>query len=221
MRIFNLDSPLMEFLSKLADLMILNLLWLVCSLPIVTIGASTTALYGCLLNLAKNGGLPLTRKFFADFKSNFKKATILWPIQVVALAVVALDVLFFLGFWGDTNQIMRIICLLPAFWVLMGCSYLFPLQAQFENTVGGTLKNAILLSIANLPTSIAVTALNLVPLLIWYFNFELFLKSLIVWILIGVAAIAYLNTLLLRKVFQRYMPKVPGEEPPESSDIIS
>ena len=221
MRIFDMDSPLMEFLTKIADLMILNLLWLVCSLPIVTIGAATTALYRCLLNLERDGVLSAVRDFFCAFKSNFKKATLLWIIQIAAMAVAALDFLYFLGIVGDMSRILQIICLLPAIWLLMGCSYLFPLQAQFENTVGQTAKNAILLSLANLPTSIAVTALNLVPLLIWYYHVELLLKSLIVWVLIGVSAIAWLNTLLLGKVFQRYIPGDQDEAPPESSGAIT
>lgn len=137
---------------------------------------------------------------------NFKKATLLWLIQVVIIAISAFDILYFLGVWADAALAVRVICLIPAVWLLMSAGYLFPLQAQFENTVGNTLKNSILISIANLPVSLVVTVLNLLPVLFFFFNMELFLRTAIIWVLIGGAAIAYLNTGFLKKVFRRYMP---------------
>lgn len=169
MKLFNLDSPLMTFLTKLADLMILNLLWMVCSLPIITIGASTAAMYDCLLNQDRVSSI--TGTFFSAFKSNFKKATLLWLIQAVMTAVAAFDLLSFFGAWADAALVVRGICLIPAVWLLMSAGYLLPLQAQFENTVGNTLKNAILISIANLPVSLAVTVLNLLPVLLFLFKY--------------------------------------------------
>ena len=206
MKLFNLDSPFMTFMNKFADLMILNALWLVCSLPIITIGASSTALYYCLLNQNKDGVSSVTRMFFSAFKSNFKKATLLWLIQVVMLAVAACDFLFFLELWANAALAIRIICLIPAVWLLMGAGFLFPLQAQFENTVGHTVKNAMIISIANLTVSVPVTVLNLVPLLICFIDVALFLKTAIIWLLVGVAAVAYLNTALIKKVFRQFMP---------------
>lgn len=199
MKLFNLDSPFMTAMTKFADMMILNLLWLVCSLPIITIGASSAALYYCMLNRDKDGASSVMRMFFSAFKSNFKKATLLWLIQVVMLAIAAFDFLFFLVLWTEAALAVRIICLIPAVWLLMGAGFLFPLQAQFENTVGHTLKNAMLLSIANLPVSLPVTVLNLLPLLICLYDVVLFLKTAIIWLLIGFSAVAYLNTFFIKK----------------------
>ncbi|MGN1026338.1 MAG: YesL family protein [Faecousia sp.] len=210
MKLFNLDSPFMSFMTKLADLMLLNLLWLVCCLPIITIGAATAAMYYCLLNQDRVSSVVGT--FFSAFKSNFKKATLLWLIQAVMITVAAFDLLYFFGVWADAGLAVRVICLIPAAWLLMGAGYLFPLQAQFENTVGNTLKNAILISIANLPVSLVVTVLNLLPVLFFFFNMELFLRTAIIWVLIGGAAIAYLNTGFLKKVFRRYMPEQEQED---------
>lgn len=220
MKPFNYDSPFMSFLTKCADLMILNLLWLLCCLPVVTIGASTTALYYCLLNQDKEGAPSVTRMFFSAFKSNFKKATLLWVVEAVVTEVAAINCWYFLGLVGDLPLLLRVLCLIPAAWLLMGASYLFPLQAQFENTVGRTLKNAMMISAAHLPTSLVVTVLNLVPGLIFYFSVELFLRTSVIWALIGISAIAYLNTFLLKKVFRQYMPEEDQAAEPEQTAVL-
>lgn len=206
MKLFDYDSPFMRFMSQCTDLMILNLLWLGCCLPVVTVGASTAAMYSCLMN-RENRETSLSRQFFVALKSNFARATGLWGIQAVVLAAVGSAFFYYLVVWAKVSFLMRILCLVPAIWLLMGASLVFPLQARFENTVGQTLKNAMLISAANLPTALAVTALNLIPLGILYLNVTVFLQTAIIWLLLGGAVIAYWNTLMLEKVFARYIPE--------------
>jgi uncharacterized membrane protein YesL len=91
-------------------------------------------------------------------------------------------------------------------------SYVYPLTAQFENTLGGTLKNAFFMSFAHLPVTLVVSLLNLLPVILFFFWPTGFWYSLIVWFLLGGSLVAYTNTLLLRKVFRRYFPK---EDAPE------
>ena len=80
MRLFNPDSPLMQFLTRLADLVILNILWILFSLPIVTLGASTTALYRSVLTLIDGGGSSTVLLFWNAFRSNFKQSTLLFLV---------------------------------------------------------------------------------------------------------------------------------------------
>lgn len=79
-RIFDMDSPVMRFLGRLADLMILNLVTLLCCLPVVTIGASLTAMHYVLLKMVRNEESYIVRSFFKSFKENFKQATVIWLI---------------------------------------------------------------------------------------------------------------------------------------------
>lgn len=88
---FNMDSPVMRFLSRLCDLMILNILCLICCIPIVTIGASITALYSVTLKMVKGEDSYIAKGFFKGFRQNFKISTIIWLILLVIGALLAFD----------------------------------------------------------------------------------------------------------------------------------
>ena len=89
-KLFDLESPLLSGLNKMADLIYLNLLTFVCCIPIITIGASMTALNYVVLKMVRNEDSHLTRQFFKSFKQNFKQATIIWLIILLAIIVLAL-----------------------------------------------------------------------------------------------------------------------------------
>lgn len=215
-RLFNPDSPVMQFLTRVADLVILNVLWLLFSLPVITLGASTTALYRSLLTLIDGGGTSTVLLFWNAFRSEFKTATLLFLILLLPFAVVFLDLWILLFGTLSMSPLMRGLCLLPVLLFFMAANYVYPLTAQFENTLKGTLKNAVLLALANLPTSFAVLVLSLLPLLVFLLATSFFLRSLIVWILLGFALIAQCNAYLLRRVFRKYFPP---EESGEISEI--
>ena len=83
MRLDVTDNPVISGMSRIFDMMCLNVLWLVCSLPIFTIGASTTAMYTVMLKVVKNEEGYIVKGFFKAFKENFKKSTIIWLILLV------------------------------------------------------------------------------------------------------------------------------------------
>ena len=87
--LFNYDNPVWRFIGKLGDLIILNVLWIVCSIPIFTIGASTTAVYYVTLKMVRDEEDSTIKSFFRSFKSNFKQATAIWLILLAAGAVLA------------------------------------------------------------------------------------------------------------------------------------
>ena len=92
---FNYDNPVWRFIGKLGDLILLNILWIVCSIPVFTIGASTTAVYYVTLKLARDEGDSTIRSFFHSFKSNFRQATAIWLILLAAGIVLGIDFWFF------------------------------------------------------------------------------------------------------------------------------
>ena len=206
MRLFNPDSPLMQFLTRLADLVILNILWILFSLPIFTLGASTTALYRSVLTLIDGGGSSTVLLFWNAFRSNFKQSTLLFLVLFVPFALILMDLWLLLFSTLELPALMRGICLLPAILFFIALNYVYPLAAQFENTIRGTLKNALLLAIANLPISLVVLVLSLLPLIVFLFATQFFFQSLIVWFLIGFSLIAQCNAYLLRRVFRKYFP---------------
>lgn len=159
MKLFSIDSPIMQFLSRLTDIIILNFLFLICSLPIITIGASTTALYSVTLKMVKNEESYILRSFFSAFKSNFKHSTVSWLLLLSAGIVVWLDYRI-LGIDGGTlprifSYILVPVCMILVFTFL----YIFPFIARFENTIRNSLKNAFLISIAQFHYTILLVLL--------------------------------------------------------------
>ena len=145
--ILNPEGPFMSFITKITYSAYLNLLWLVCCLPIVTIGASTTALFYVTLKVARNEEGSLTKAFFHSFKENFRQGTIIWLILLTVGIVLGVDGYIFYhmrfenAFWTVATAVFLIAAAAYAI-ILM---YIFPLLARFDNTIRAMFKNAIML----------------------------------------------------------------------------
>ena len=141
--LFNLDGPVLQFINKLVYSVYLNILWFICCIPIVTVGASTTALFYVSLKVAKNEEGNLTKAFFHSFRENFKQGTIIWLILLGVGIVLGIDgyVLYHMrfenAFWTLCTAIFFVAA--AAYGVVL--MYIFPLLARFDNTVGAMFKN--------------------------------------------------------------------------------
>ena len=93
--IFNYDNPFWRFIGKLCDVMILNVLWVLCSIPVVTMGASTTAVYYVTLKLVRDEDGYTFRSYFRSFKENFKQATAIWLLLLGTGIILLIDIRFF------------------------------------------------------------------------------------------------------------------------------
>ena len=208
-KVFNFEGPVFNFLSRLADLFWLNLLYILCCLPVITIGAATTALYYVTLKMAKDEEGYITRSYFKSFKENFIQATLIWVIFFAVIVVMFMD--FRIAGGGSMAQILNsptvsdvvIVAVgVMAIVMLMTLMYLFPLLAQFDNTVINTIKNAFLISIRHLPYTFLMIVITAIPVaLIW------FSPALMLLVLIMFSATAYINSKFLNRIFILYMPK--------------
>ena len=191
--------------SWLGDLMALNLLWLLGCLPIVTIGASTAAMYAAARKLAEGSCTSVLRAWWAAFRGGLKKATAAFFLLLLPAAVLAADAWLLATYpfpvW------VKAVTLLAGIVFLLTAGYVYPLQARFENTVWKTLMNSCVMALAHLPVSLMMTALNLLPLVLALTAPGIFLRSIPVWLLFGGALTALMNTLLLRGVFSKYLPQ--------------
>lgn len=199
---FNLmDNVVMRALSKICDMVFLNVLWVICSIPIVTIGASTTALYTVMLKLVWNEEGYIFRSFFRAFKENFKQSTLIWLI-IAAFSVVWWVDFRIAGMMGaGVGEVLRIIFLIVAFLLLSVTIYVFPLTARYENKISATLKNALILTIAKLPYTLLMVAVVVVAVLASLWNTMMLMIALPLWFLFMVSLIAWINSYLLRRVF--------------------
>lgn len=204
MKFFNYDSPFWSFMSRIADLVIVNILWLVFCIPVFTIGASTAAMYRVTLNLVRGEGSGVVRSFWAAFKLNFKQGVLLFLILLIPTVLVVLEVELYLTGVVEQSVWMGVVFCFPALLVSLVGAYIYPLLAQFDNTIKNTLKNACLLAIGNLPYSLVMAALNLAAPILFVFATSFFLRTCIFWLLVGGALVAMLNSYLLRKIFKKY-----------------
>lgn len=212
--VFSLDNPVMRFLSRVADIMVLNLLFLLCSLPIITIGASLSALYYCLFKIKDEEEGYLIKKFFHSFKDNLKQATFMWLILLIPAAFLILEFLMYREVDGTMGNVVRSIVLIGfIFWYLIA-TYAFALQSKFYNSIRNTFRNAVLLLFANGPRSVGIIGLTaaVVVFTLMQKNTIVLWNLLLVWILFGFAAVATINVQFLYPVIQKLMPEEEKEE---------
>lgn len=202
--IFNLDSKLMIFLGRVADLVILNVIFLVTCIPIVTIGAAITSLYEITLKMVKGEEAYILKGYLNAFKANFRKSTVVWLVLLVASLILATDIFICIQNESILWDILLAVTLIASIILIGILTYVFPLQAKFENTFKKTILNAWVMSIRHLPTTILAIIVNGLFILSMLYNSYTFYYGIIVYLLIGFAIEAYVNSVFFARVFEKY-----------------
>ncbi|MDD6245477.1 MAG: YesL family protein [Firmicutes bacterium] len=220
MKLFNPDSRIMIFLSRVADLVILNILWLVCCIPVVTIGASTTAMYHVIRHWQKDSVSSVVRDFFQSFKEDFKQATPVYLILLIPTAAVVMNAMLIFNPENSAAvpSYLLVIWFISALILLFISSFVYPVMAFFADSIFKTLRNAMVLALANLPRTILISILNLLPVILLFVNLSFFLQSSIFWLLIGGALVAYLNMSILKPVFKKLVPSEFEDTVPDTQE---
>lgn len=204
MKFFNVDGPVYKLLSNLVALVEINFLWLLCSLPIVTMGGATIAAFDVCMKLAGDEEGHVASDFFHAFKANFKNGIPYGLLLLLCCYVVWLDFSLFEQIEGNP-MILLIMGMIAAFVFLISFLYAFPLQARYENTLVNTLKNSADISMKFfLKTLLLIVALAVQVFLFCWNSFTLTLAFLI-----GPACIIYSISLCARQIF-RQLEAVPG-----------
>ena len=206
----NPDGKIINFLDRLGDLFILNIVYLVSCIPIVTIGAATTALYYNTLKMAENREGYVWRDYWKSFKQNFKQATIIWMIMLIFIVVLGVDAVLSGGFSESLGSVVALTVIVLGILLIMTGVYVFPVLARFDNTIKNTIKNAFIMAIRHLPSTILIVILHGVPLLLALASIQVFIRGVLVVLLFIVSILAYLQSKLFSRVFSNYYPK--GED---------
>lgn len=215
--IFSMDNKFFQVMSKIADLIILNILFTLCSIPVITMGATITAMYYVTLKMANDRESYIIRGFFKSFFQNFKQATGIWLLILIAGGIIGGDI-YILTQWDTKFKVpLMVIFIALAIVLAFIFSYVFPLLAQFDNTIKQTLKNALLMSIRHLPYTILIIIITFVPLFLYSVSAELLYMSF----MIGFSLIAFLNSFFFNKIFKIYMPEDPEEEIVSDEDYVA
>lgn len=196
---FKMDNLFFRIVNKAFDVVAVSILWVICCIPIVTIGASTTALYWTVYkNIRQNRGY-CYKGFFRCFKENFK---ITVPASVIFFVLTILNLWDTVVSYNYINKISSLAgfqLVFLGFWVLImaWAIWTFALTARFENSWQNTMKNAGLMFFAHLPVTLGIVAVFAVSVLL-----VCYIPILIVVLPVGAM---FLNSLMLEKIFIKYI----------------
>lgn len=195
-KIFDMDNPLMQALSVAADLLALNILALLCCLPIVTAGAGITAMNDLVIHMARQEETYLVKPFFRSFRANFKQSTLLWLLILAAAALLYFDY----HAAAVYAPMLRYPIAAIGVMLLAIAMYAFALLSRYENSVFGTLKNAVSLAIGFFPRTLGMVVFTVA---FWVLAIHFYRFGVPVLILFGLSLPCYICALLLRGVFDQ------------------
>ena len=197
---FDMDGGVMGTLGKITDVIILSILFLVFSLPIITIGASFTALYYTSVKCIRRERDYLFKSFLRSFKENFSEATILWLFILIASGILGLN-LWFSGqiTSGNLGFILSCIYGMMAFTVSVVAVYVFPLLSRFRMSKKKLIKTAFYMSIKHLPYSILLVVIFIASFMASYFVLPL--------IFVLPAAGTLLFSIPMERILKKYTPE--------------
>ena len=204
MKFLNIDSPFMQVMNKVADLMILNLLTVVCMIPLITAGAALTAMHYQVLKIVRDEECYVVKGYFKAFRENFVQSSAIWLILLVIGLLLRGD--FYIMYVTETeyHMIFKAVLGAVAIFALFTLIYVFPVQAKFANPVLRTLKNALAMSILQAPKSILMLVLYLIPMVLMVFAPSIF--PLIM--LFGITVPAFLSAKLYNKFFLKLEDRI-------------
>ena len=197
--IFNLDNAFFRIMTKVCYGALLSLLWLLCSIPLVTAGAAAAALSDVMLKLVRDEEGYILRSFFKAFASHFKKATAVWLIALAGFVVIGGDIIFFarMGNWPGT------ICAGVFFMVMVAMGLVMTLVFHYLVWFGGTVKLVLMdsfkVSLGYLPYSAALLILAAAMGYAIYVSVPL----MIVFTFFGMGIFSYISAYLWRRVFDK------------------
>ena len=188
----------------LGQLIALNLLWILCSLPIISAGASTTALFYCTLKLRKDGDIRVIHDFFWSFKQNFKQSTLIWIMLAAAGVFIYVEKEALTTMPESMAQIFNYVIFAVCIPLVAVALYIFPTVAAFENKTITLITNAFYFAVKQIGYALAVAVLTILPMTMTLVDAKLFPVYLLIWLMLGFSLTAYADSWFMWKLFKPY-----------------
>lgn len=206
-RLFNLDNPFMQFLFRVSDLIILNLIFMLSCIPIVTIGASISALHSVCLKIVRGQESYMWQGFWKAFRQNFKQGTILWIISILLFIFInmdytilnAVDIPFFSYVKVALGAVTTIL-----FSMFI---YVFPIIAHFKCTIRQAIKNALFMTIGHLPFSIILVVMYSLIFFLATWNVKTLALVIAVATICGFSVVTLTACIIFDRIFKKYEPE--------------
>ena len=199
MKKLSVDNPFFNLMGAIGDFMLLNIVFLITCIPVVTVGTALTALYRVMIRRLQGESAYPVREYFRTFRKEWKQSTLLWIVLLAAGGVLGFDILYAKNMSRALNICIGALTLLWGFVY----TYTFPLQGQYRNSVKNTLKNAFLLSVANLHFTIPMVLVNAVPIICILLGDFAVAMMVPVYIVVGFSMTAWVNSFLLLRIFKK------------------
>lgn len=210
--IFNFDSPFMLRASRVASLCILNILWIVCCLPIVTIGPATVAMNYVIFQYHNQLSDEVVRPFFRAFRRDFWQSMLLGiPVSIVC-ALLFFNGLYIYGNYPDQFHPLWIPFVLMLLIAGAVITFGFPLLARYSLTLRQVVNNSLIFFVQNLPGSLVMMLVHFLPVVVWILVPGFFPNFAFGWVLIGGALVAYINDKKLLTIFERQEKETESDE---------
>lgn len=204
MRFFVIDSPVMRFLARIGDLIILNLIFVISCIPVITVGTALSALYSVAMRLVRGEEPSVIREYFKAYRMNFKEGTAVWLMMAAAGALLFVDFRLIGAFKGGMYVFLKLLLgAVMGVWLLI-FQYVFAYIGRFKNGVFQSLKNALFLSAAHLPSTAFLLGIGIGLFIITLFTSRTFVIGTILWTFFGFSVLAYVQSFLLCRIFAKY-----------------
>lgn len=205
-RLFNMNSPFWQFMSKITDLLILNVIFVISCIPVITIGTAISSLYYMCLKLKRNESPYIWKGYWKAFRENFKQSTIIWLVSLVIIYFLGMDYSILKLQESNTLTFSRGLIWLATIIFFSIFIYIFPIVSHFHCTIRQAVKNSFYMALGHLPFTI---------LLIVIFGGIIFLTTItpgltamimVLGILCGFSVVTYLVCGIFNHIFKKYEP---------------
>lgn len=204
MKKLSTDNPFFDFMGNIGDLIVLNVLFVITSIPVISMGVSLTALYQVVLRRQRGESNYVVREYFQAFKEEWKQSTVLWGIFLLTGGILLFDV-FYVENMGSILAVV-IGCMIAAWGFVF--SYTFPLQARFQNTIKNTFKNALFLSVRHFPYTILAVGLNSIPVICIVAGTFITMMAMPIYCFLGFSLTAKINSIFFDRIFRDFITNV-------------
>ena len=203
--LFDIDSPVMNVLNKIMNLMILNLCFVAGCIPVFTAGAAMTALYSVNLKMVRNEESYIFSSYWRAFKENFRQSTACWLLLACAGGILGADMWAVRNLPGGLGKFLggTTLIFLILYCVLM--LYIFPYMARFQDCLGTCVKNAFLIGGSNPGCTVTTALVTAAFIALSVFSIEVLLRAIFLWLIIGFSLLSYIHSFFFRKVFDKYI----------------
>lgn len=208
MKKFGIDNPFFGFMGRVGDILILNILFVITCIPVVTIGTSLCAMYQVALRMARKESNYVAREYFRAWKEEWKQSTVIWLVLLAAGCLLVFDVMVGRDMWNLLNAAVGALLFV---WGML-FTYVFAVQARFANTIRNTVRNAIYMAVRHFPFTVIMLALNLIPVLCILLGTTTMAMATPIYIVVGFSLTARVNAIFLNRIFRKYIPEEERKE---------